>query len=73
MADKKILDEYNTSSHGFLSIILLCALCGLSMNECQSSHYRLKMNEIKYKNFMDSINAQKNDSTAYILKNEKTR
>ena len=73
MADKKILDEYNTPIHGCLSIILLCALCGLALNECQSSSYRLKMNKEKYDQFMKNINTQKNDSTTYILKKEKTR
>ena len=55
-------DSNNADScmSGILRIVLLSALCGLAMTECQRSKMRYNIDKIKYEKFIDSVNKQKN-------------
>jgi len=44
---------------GCLEIILLLALCGIFINECQRSKIRRKIDKARYEYVMDSINQQR--------------
>lgn len=46
-----------------LILVLLCALCGITITECQRSKMRYDMDKIKYDKFMDSIKKQKISET----------
>ena len=44
---------------GCLEIIILLALCGIFINECQRSKIRRKIDKARYEYIMDSINQQR--------------
>jgi len=58
---------FNVPLTGCFTVILLSALCGIAITECQRSKLRYEMDEIRYKKFMDSINAKHADATTFVL------
>ena len=71
--NRSLIVHYSTPLERILTVILLCALCGIGIKECKRADLRLKRDKYKYERFMDSINNIQTQTSTFVFNNQKIK